>query len=82
MLNLYNVVPDQVEAAEFIVREDCPIINKPLCELKLKKNVLVASIVRNGTVFLPRGNDSILAGDSVILVTKDVALFDIEDVLV
>ena len=82
MLNLYNIVPDQVEAAEFIVREDCPIINKPLCELKLKKNVLVASIVRNGTVFLPRGNDSILAGDSVILVTKDVALFDIEDVLV
>lgn len=81
MQNLYNVVPDMVEAAEFVVQSDCAIIGKPLCELKLKKNVLVASIVRDGNVILPRGNDRILAGDSVILVTKDIALFDIEDVL-
>lgn len=81
MENLYNVVQDEVEAAEFIVKDGSAIIGKPLSELELKSNVLVASIVRDGVVILPRGNDCIQAGDSVILVTKDIALSDVEDVL-
>ncbi len=82
MQNFYNVVQDQVEAAEFIVKEGSVVVGKPISELDWKQGVLVASIVRNNKVILPRGNDCILAGDSVILVTKDVALFDIEDALV
>ena len=82
MENLYNIVPDdKVEAVEFIVKEGSKIIGKPLSQLHFKKNVLVASIVRDGTVILPRGNDMIMAGDSVVLVTKDVALSEITDVL-
>ena len=82
MQNFYNVVQGKVEAAEFIVKEGSAVIGKPLSELPWKKEVLVASIVRDGKAILPRGNDGILAGDSVILVTKGVALFDIEDALV
>ncbi len=82
MQNFYNVVQDQVEAAEFIVKEGSVVVGKPISELDWKQGVLVASIVRDNKVILPRGNDCILAGDSVILVTKDVALFDIEDALV
>lgn len=82
MQNFYNVVQGQVEAAEFIVREDSAVVGKPISELPWKQGVLVASIVRDNKVILPRGNDSILAGDSVIMVTKDVALFDVEDALV
>ena len=82
MENLYNIVPDdKVEAVEFIVKEGSKIIGKPLSQLQFKKDVLVASIVRDGTVILPRGNDMIMAGDSVVLVTKDVALSEITDVL-
>ena len=81
MQNLYNVVQDKVEAAEFIVREGSAVVGKPISELAWKKDVLVASIVRDNKVILPRGNDSILAGDSVIFVTKDMALFDVEDAL-
>lgn len=82
MQNFYNVVQDQIEAAEFIVKEGSVVVGKPISELDWKQGVLVASIVRDNKVILPRGNDCILAGDSVILVTKDVALFDIEDALV
>jgi trk system potassium uptake protein TrkA len=81
MENLYNVVQDKVEAVEFIVKEGSRLIGKPLSELRFKQNVLVASIVRDGVVILPRGNNSILAGDSVILVTKDVAVVELADVL-
>ena len=81
MQSLYNIVEGKIEAAEFIVQEDSRIVGKPLSELKLKKDVLVASIVRGGKVLLPRGNDSILVGDAVILVTKELALCGIEDIL-
>jgi trk system potassium uptake protein TrkA len=81
MQNLYNVVQDKVEAAEFIIQEGCAVVGKPISELPWKQGVLVASIVREGKVLLPRGGDTILAGDSVILVTKDTALFDVEDAL-
>ena len=70
-----------MEAAEFIVRDGSEIIGTPLSELRLSQNVLVASIVRGSQVILPRGNDCLQAGDSVIVVTKNIALTDLEDVL-
>jgi trk system potassium uptake protein TrkA len=81
MENLYNIVQGKVEAAEFIVREGSAVIGVPLSELRLSQNVLVASIVRGAQVILPRGNDCLQAGDSVIIVTKNIALSDLEDVL-
>ncbi len=81
MENLYNIIQDKVEAAEFIVKDGSPIVGKPLSSLHFKPNVLVASIVRGKLAIIPRGNDTIEVGDSVIVVTKDLALENIADVL-
>ena len=81
METLYNIIPGKVEAAEFIVKENSPIADTPLCQLKLKKDVLVASIKRDKQVIIPRGNDVIQAGDAVVIVTKNIGLSDITDVL-
>ena len=81
MENLYNIVPDKVEAAEFIVREGSAAVGVPLSELRFSRNALVASIVRGEKVILPRGNDCLQVGDSVIIVTKNIALSDLDDVL-
>jgi len=78
---LYNIIPGQVEAAEFIVRENSPIIGKPLHKLKFKKDVLIASITRDKETIVPRGNDSIEVGDLVVVVSKHIGLYDIADVL-
>lgn len=78
---LYNVIQDQVEAAEFIVKENSPIVNIPLCELKFKENVLVAAIIRDGNIITPRGYDTIQVGDAVVIVSKLMALHDITDIL-
>ena len=78
---LYNIIRDEVEAAEFIVKDDSEITNIPLCELKLKSNVLVATILRDGNVIIPRGSDKILVGDAVVIVSKLMALHDITDIL-
>ncbi len=78
---LYNFIKGKVEASEFIVRENSPITGTPLYQLKFKKNVLIAAILRGDTVLIPRGHDMILPGDAVVIVSGVMALHDICDVL-
>ena len=79
---MYNFIKGEVEATEFIVRESSPIIDTPLSKLKFKDNVLVAAILRDKSVIIPRGNDMIKPGDAVIIVSKILGLDDISDVIV
>lgn len=78
---MYNIIEDKVEASEFIIKESSEIIGTPLSQLRFKPNVLVACITRGGRVIIPRGNDIIMAGDAVVVVTKMLGLHDIADVL-
>ena len=78
---LYNVIQDKVEAAEFIVKKGSPITGKPISELKFKPNVLIAAILRDENVIIPRGYDVIQPKDAVVVVSKLMALHDITDIL-
>ncbi|MBQ8295916.1 MAG: Trk system potassium transporter TrkA [Clostridia bacterium] len=78
---LYNIIPGKVEATEFIIKDNSPILNKPLSQLKFKENMLVASIYRDKKVIVPRGNDVIQTGDAVIIVSKKLGLRDVAEVL-
>lgn len=78
---LYNIIKGKVEAAEFIVRENSPVAGTPLAELKFKENVLIAAILRERKVIIPRGHDIIQPGDAVVIVSNLLALHDISDVL-
>lgn len=78
---LSSVIKGKVEAAEFIIKEKSAITDKPLAELKLKDNVLVAAILRGKTVIIPRGHDMIQTGDAVVIVSHIAALHDINDIL-
>lgn len=78
---LYNFIKGKVEASEFIVKKDSAITGTPLAELKFKKNVLVAAILRNNTVMIPRGYDVIKPGDAVVVVSEIMAINDITDIL-
>lgn len=78
---LYNLNHGKVEAAEFTVLAGSPIVGIPLMNLSLKPDVLVAAIQRGKTQITPRGQDVIEPGDSVVIVTKDLELNDITDIL-
>lgn len=78
---LSSVIKGQVEAAEFIIKESSAVTDKPLAELKLKDDVLVAAILRGKTVIIPRGHDMIQKGDAVVIVSHIAALHDINDIL-
>ncbi len=78
---LYNFIPGKVEASEFLVRESSAITDTPLSQLKFKQNVLIAAIIRDGKVLIPRGHDIIMSGDAVVIVSGLMVLHDICDVL-
>lgn len=78
---LYSLSKGKVEAAEFVIREKSPILNIMLQQLKFKPNVLIACIVRDNKVIIPRGQDVIQLGDSVIVVSRHLRLHDICDIL-
>ena len=78
---LYRMIDGQVEALEFIVSKTAKVTNKPICELKIKKNLLICSIQRKGKLITPSGNDMLQSGDSVIIVTTNLGLDDIDDIL-
>ena len=81
MQNLYNVIKNKVVAAEFTVSANSPLVNKPLSELNLKSDVLIAAILREKAIIIPRGSDMFLAGDSVIIATKLLGIQDLSDII-
>lgn len=81
METLYNIIKGKVEAAEFIIKEASPAVGVPLMKLGLKRGVLVAAILRDKKVLIPRGHDSLQIGDAVIIVSSQLALHDITDIL-
>ena len=78
---LYRMLDDKVEALEFSIKQESKVTNTPLMELDLKKNLLICAILRNGKVITPSGKDTILTGDTVIVVTINKGLTDIKDIL-
>ena len=80
---LYNLIPGVVEVCEFKITVESSFVGVPLQQLngKLKNGVLIAAIRRGGSIILPRGGDSILVGDSVIVVAKELSLKKFRDIL-
>jgi trk system potassium uptake protein TrkA len=74
-------VQGQVEAAEYTVAADSPVTDMPLMKMQKNQDILIAAIIRGGKVLIPRGSDSIMAGDRVVVVTRVKAIDDIADIL-
>ena len=81
VLTLYRLVNDEVEALEFYAKKQERIYDKPLKDLKIKENCLVACIIRENEVIIPGGNDCIKLGDNVIVVTTHKNFDDLTDIL-
>ncbi len=78
---LVQLFDDQVEAIEFLIGEDATFTNIPLARLQFKDQMLLTCINRNGRIIIPRGQDEIHAGDTVILVTTQTGIDRIDDAL-
>ncbi len=78
---LYNLMGGKAEAIEFIVREDFTHRGIPLKDLKLKKNTLVAGIIRGKKIIIPAGLDTIETGDHVVILSSSKRFSELGDIL-
>ena len=77
---LYQLIENKVEALEFVIQNHSPIIGIPLQELTLKRNLLIGGINRRGRIIIPNGQTTIEVGDSVVVITSQKGLNDINDI--
>ncbi len=77
---LYNLMDGKAEAIEFRVSSDFKMTGIPLKEMKLKKNILIAGIIRERKPLIPAGDDVILPEDRVIVLSTDHKFSDLADI--
>ena len=78
---LYHLFDQKAEVIEFNVDKESGVTGKQFMELKLKDNLLIALINRNGKIIIPSGTDSLMVGDTVVIVTTHTGFDAITDIL-
>lgn len=78
---LYRILDGRAEALEFNVPPEFPHTGVIFRELKIKKNIIIACILRRNKVIFPGGDDCMEAGDTVIVVSSIERLRSLEDMM-
>ena len=78
---LYKIMDDMVEVLEFKAGADFRGLGISLRDLRLKKNILIAGIIRDRKAIIPSGFDKFESGDRVIVVAAGIRLNDLSDIL-
>ena len=79
-VSVHAIADGQAEAVEFLVDSATKFRNTPLKQIKLKPNVLIASITRGITTHIPNGDSVFTEGDTVVVVTSGGVLHRINDI--
>ena len=78
---LYRI-NEKVEAIEFKVKNAVKnIVDIPIMDLKMRKDLLICAINRKNKFFTPNGKDTIQTGDLVIVVTSCLGLNDLSQII-
>jgi len=80
--SLYRMLDGNLEALEFTATAASrPALDTPLKDLRLKRGILVAALVRDGGIIIPGGMTEIREGDRVVIVSRSIGLNDLTDIL-
>ncbi|MCY7089465.1 Trk system potassium transporter TrkA [Streptococcus oralis] len=66
---MHHLANGQIETLQFHIKEANKMTAKPLSQLKLKKEVLIAAIIRKGKTIFPTGEDMLEVGDQLLIIT-------------
>jgi trk system potassium uptake protein TrkA len=80
MNTLYRIADGSAEAMEFTASANTRHLGVPLRDLHLRKGILIAVLARGGDIIIPEGSSSIQEGDSVILISRDLRILDLNDI--
>ncbi|MBR4394325.1 MAG: Trk system potassium transporter TrkA [Oscillospiraceae bacterium] len=78
---LHLLADGKVEALEFKVQEGAACAGIPLRNLKLKKNILISAVIRNGKAQIPDGGTVIQPGDHAVVITTAGRLSRLDEIV-
>jgi trk system potassium uptake protein TrkA len=79
---LYRIAEGQAEIVEFSAGVHTLHLGEKLSDIQTRPDVLIAAIVRGRQLIIPRGNDYIQANDSVVVITTQKMLNDLNMIFV
>ena len=78
---LYKLMDGRAEALEFNVSAGSPLIGIPLKDLNFKPGILIAGIIHDRRSIIPNGDDTVSAGDRVVVISAHRYLHDLSEIL-
>lgn len=82
MITLHHIADGKAEAMEFVATPNSRVLNIPLTDLPLEKEILIACILRGREAIIPTGRTTIQAGDTVVVVASaERRILDLDDIL-
>ena len=79
---LYKIMDGKVEILEFRVDTAPKFIGVPIKELKIKRGILIAGITRaNKKTLIPSGDDIIMSGDRILILSAEHRITTLSDIL-
>ncbi len=78
---LYKLMDGKAEALEFNVQADFKYVNISIKDMKLKKDILIAGLIRGRKAIIPSGDETIKAGDKVIVIAAGQSMNDLSDII-
>ena len=80
-ITVHSLAEGAVEASEFLVTTETLYRGKALRDIRMKKNVLVASITRAGETAIPDGSSEFEVGDFIVVVAPSSAeIYELNDI--
>lgn len=80
-ITVHSLADGAVEASEFLVTSETLHRGKALKDIRMKKNVLVASITREGVTKIPDGTSAFEVGDfAVITAPSEAGIYELNDI--
>ena len=80
MNSLHRIADGGAEAMEFTVSPSTRRLGVPLKDLPLRPGILIAVIVRDREIIIPEGSSFLQAGDTVIVISRDSGILDLNDI--
>lgn len=79
---LYKIMGGKVEALEFKVHPDSKLLGIPIKDMKINPGILIAGVIRAGKkTIIPKGDDIIMQGDRVIILSAEYRISRLSDIL-
>jgi len=78
---LFHIMDETAEILEFRAEENFKKFDIPIQQLSLKRDLLIAGIIRDGELIIPNGQTVFKPEDNVIIVTLEEGFNNLNDIL-